>query len=83
MDLADRFQERHDIIGKVWDFFESVPFWRMTPRPELVDNGYCLAEAGRSRCLPLRSHGVQIGSPCRSIAGADGMPRHQPLGITE
>ena len=58
MDLADRFQERHDIIGKVWDFFESVPFWRMTPRPELVDNGYCLAEVGRRYLVYLESRGT-------------------------
>lgn len=57
MDLADRIQERHDIIGRVWNFFESVPFWRMVPRPELVDNGYCLAEVGKHYLVYLEAPG--------------------------
>jgi len=46
MDPAERVQPRHDAIRKVWDFFETVPFHRMKPRQDLVDNGYCLAEPG-------------------------------------
>jgi len=29
------------------DFLQSLPFWRMTPHPELSSTGVCLAEAGR------------------------------------
>ncbi len=58
LDLADRAQQRHDIIARVWDFFESVPFWRMTPCPEIVDNGYCLAEKGREYLVYLDEPGT-------------------------
>ncbi len=46
MELSDRKQERHDIIRRVWDFIASVPFYRMQPRQDLVDRGYCLAAPG-------------------------------------
>jgi hypothetical protein len=58
MELADRVQERHDIIAKVWDYFESVPYWRMVARPELVDNGYCLAEVGQRYLVYLEAGGT-------------------------
>jgi hypothetical protein len=42
----------------VWDFFESVPFYKMTPRQDLVDNGFCLAEPGRHYLVYLPSGGT-------------------------
>ena len=51
MELADRRQERHDIIADVWDFFETIPFYQMSPRPELVDSGFCLADADSEHIL--------------------------------
>ncbi len=47
LDLDQRVQERHDLIHDVWDFFASKPYFRMKPRQDLVENGYCLAEEGR------------------------------------
>jgi hypothetical protein len=47
MDLKDRHQEWHDIVKKVWDFFETIPFYRMSPNQQIVDNGFCLAQEGR------------------------------------
>lgn len=44
--LSDRNQDKHDIIRKVWDFFETVEFWKLSPRSDLVDNGFCLAQPG-------------------------------------
>jgi len=48
MELANRRQERHDIIKGVWDFFEEIPFRDLSPHPDLVVGGVCLAEPGRS-----------------------------------
>ncbi|KPK41968.1 MAG: hypothetical protein AMJ65_08390 [Phycisphaerae bacterium SG8_4] len=47
MDLADRNQANHDIVRKVWDFFETIDFYRMNPSNETVDTGFCLAEEDR------------------------------------
>ncbi len=58
MDLADRRQGRHDIVRKVWDFFESVAFWRMRPRQDLVSNGFCLAEEGEEYLVYLETPGA-------------------------
>jgi hypothetical protein len=57
-DLNRKVQERHDIIKRVWDFFETVPYYRMTPRQDLVDRGYCLAEPGRSYLVYLEEAGT-------------------------
>jgi uncharacterized protein DUF5060 len=58
MDLGERFQERHDILRKVWDFFETVPFHEMAPRQDLVDNGYCLAAPARQYLVYLERPGT-------------------------
>jgi CubicO group peptidase (beta-lactamase class C family) len=47
MDLSDRKQACHDIVKKVWDFFETIPFYRMSPSQRIVDNGFCLSQEGR------------------------------------
>jgi hypothetical protein len=57
MDLEQKVQPRHTIIRRVWDFFEDVPFWRMKPRQDLVDNGFCLAEPGRCYLVYLERPG--------------------------
>ncbi|MFC2126249.1 DUF5060 domain-containing protein [Bacteroidota bacterium] len=38
--------EIHEVIHKVWDFFESIPFYELKPNQNLVNNGYCLAKPG-------------------------------------
>jgi hypothetical protein len=57
LNLADRAQGRHDIIKKVWDFFETIQFYRLSPRQDLVTNGFCLAEEGREYLVYLDSGG--------------------------
>jgi hypothetical protein len=47
LDLKLKIQSRHDILKNAWDFFDGIPFWRLKPRPDLVDAGYCLAEPGQ------------------------------------
>jgi hypothetical protein len=56
--LADRAQPRHDIIRRVWDYFETVPFYRMSPRQDVVNNGFCLAEEGRDYLIYLETGGA-------------------------
>jgi hypothetical protein len=58
MDLREKVQSRHDIIKAVWDFFETVPFYRLKPRQDLVDNGYCLAQPGQQYLVYLESPGT-------------------------
>jgi hypothetical protein len=57
LNLADRAQARHDIVKKVWDFFETIQFYRLSPRQGLVTNGFCLAEEGREYLVYLDSGG--------------------------
>jgi len=57
MDPADRNQAVHDIMKNVWDFFETIPFYRMSPAPEAVDAGFCLADKGRSYLVYLPAGG--------------------------
>jgi hypothetical protein len=58
MDLSDRNQARHDIVKKVWDFFETIPFYRMSPNQRIVDKGFCLAEEGRCYLVYLAGSGA-------------------------
>jgi hypothetical protein len=51
-------QRRHEILRKVWDFFETTPFYRMSPAQDLVDRGFCLAEAGREYLVYLPEGGT-------------------------
>jgi hypothetical protein len=47
LDLNSRHQHKHDIVHRVWDWFETIPFHRMTSRQDLVRGGFCLAEEGK------------------------------------
>jgi len=58
MDLSDKRQVNHDIVRKVWDFFETIPFYRMSPNQQIVDNGFCLAEQGKQYLVYLPDGGV-------------------------
>ncbi len=51
-------QEWHDIIGQVWDNFESTQYYRTKPAPELVDNGYCLAYQGKYYLVYMEEPGA-------------------------
>ncbi|UCC98182.1 MAG: DUF5060 domain-containing protein [Phycisphaerales bacterium] len=57
MDPSHRKQAGHDIVGKVWDFFETIPFYRMSPNQRIVDNGFCLAQEGRYYLVYLADGG--------------------------
>jgi hypothetical protein len=65
MEMTDKVQVWHDIIRKIWDFMETVPFERMKPRQDLVDSGYCLAEDAREYLIYLPERGrvnVKLGA---------------------
>ena len=62
MELSERNQKHHDVVKAVWDFFETIPFYRLKPRPDLVHTGYCLAEEGAQYLVYLESRGsVNMG----------------------
>ncbi len=46
LDFSLKVQSKHDIIKKVWDFFETIEFYKMKPCSDLVNNGFCLAKPG-------------------------------------
>jgi hypothetical protein len=50
---AEAEQNRHDIVKRVWDVAEQFPFYRLKPRQDLVDAGYCLAEPGSQYLIYL------------------------------
>ena len=58
MNPADKIQARHDIIKRVWDFFATLQLYRLSPRQDLVNNGFCLAEPGREYLVYLESRGT-------------------------
>jgi hypothetical protein len=47
IDFSMKVQERHDAIHKVWDLFETIPYYEMRPRQDLVNAGFCLADEGK------------------------------------
>lgn len=59
LDPKDAIQARHDVPKKVWDFMETVPFYRMKPCPEVVSSGvgFCLGEAGKHYLVYVPSRG--------------------------
>jgi hypothetical protein len=69
LELSDAAQRRHDIVKRVWDFFEAVPFYRMAPCQELVSAGYCLGEEGRQYLVYLPEGGsVDVRLPAGRYA---------------
>jgi hypothetical protein len=84
LDLSQKNQTRHDIIRSVWDFFETIPFYRMRPRPGLASRGFALAEEGERYLVYLpeggpvdvrldgRPHSVTWIDPRRTVDRRDG-----------
>lgn len=46
MNPAEAVAARHATIHRVWDAFATLPWYRLKPRPDLVNTGYCLADPG-------------------------------------
>jgi hypothetical protein len=57
LDLKDVKQARHDIVKRAMDFFETVPFYRMSPHQDLTSNGFCLAQPGQLYLVYLPNGG--------------------------
>jgi len=47
LSLKDTHTEIHEVIHRVWNFFESIPFYELKPNQDVIDNGYCLAKPGK------------------------------------
>ena len=58
LDPVNLHQEWHDEIHNVWDFFDRFNWWNMTPRQDLVDSGYCLANPGLEYLVYLPKGGI-------------------------
>jgi hypothetical protein len=58
LEMKELRQNRHDILKQVWDYFDTAPFWRLKPRPDIVSNGFCLAEEGAMYLIYLESPGA-------------------------
>jgi hypothetical protein len=58
LDLKQKVQARHDILKNAWDYFDRIPFWRLKPRPDLVNAGYCLADPGQRYLVYLDRRGA-------------------------
>jgi len=56
--MRQSVQERHDLIHRIWNFFDTIPFERMKPRQDVVDIGYCLPEEGRDYLVYLDKPGT-------------------------
>jgi hypothetical protein len=91
LDLADRTQHRHDILKRVWDFFETAGVERLRPAQELIEvvkggHAFCLADPGREYLVYLESPGSfnirTVGGPFRAewINAADTSDR-RPGGV--
>lgn len=50
-----KFYQPLKVLG---DFLQSLPFWRMTPQPELSSTGVCLGEVGREYVVYAPSGGT-------------------------
>ena len=57
LDLADKIQARHDVPKLIWDFMESIPFHKMSPRQDLRNTGFMLADPGNSYLCYLPTGG--------------------------
>lgn len=44
---SDAHPTRHGILRRIWDFLETLPYGEMRPAQQLVDQGFCLAGAGK------------------------------------
>lgn len=58
MELGEQRQGHHDIVRRVWDFMETIPYYKMRPRQDLVDRGYCLADPGARYVVYLPEGGA-------------------------
>lgn len=58
MYLKDAKEKRHAIVAAIWDFMEEIPFTRMKPSQELVDQGFCLAAQGSDYLVYLPEGGT-------------------------
>ena len=47
----------HAIVKKVWDFFESIPFYRMSPDKSKTSKGFALVEEGEQYLVYLENGG--------------------------
>jgi hypothetical protein len=57
LDFDQLHSKKHKIVQEVWDFFESIPFYKLRTRQDLVKSGYCLAKEGEEYFVYLDTIG--------------------------
>ncbi|NEW83087.1 MAG: DUF5060 domain-containing protein [Mariniphaga sp.] len=57
LNISERHQDKHEIIKKVWDFFESIPYYELSPALKDTNNGYYLDRKGEPYLVYLPSGG--------------------------
>ncbi|MDA3873764.1 MAG: DUF5060 domain-containing protein [Kiritimatiellae bacterium] len=57
LDPGDKIQARHDVPKMIWDFMESIPFHTLSPRQDLRNSGYLLANPGETYLCYLPAGG--------------------------
>jgi hypothetical protein len=57
LDFGQLHPGKHKIVHQVWDFFETIPFYKLRSRQDLVKSGYCLAKEGEEYYVYLDSIG--------------------------
>lgn len=50
----------------IWDFMETIPFYRMSPCQDLVTDGFCLGAAGERYLVYLPDGGTTV---LRTVGG--------------
>ncbi len=58
LDFEQLHLEAHNVVHQVWDFMESIPFYRLRKRQDLIrQDGYCLAKEGERYYIYLDQAG--------------------------
>ena len=58
-DINDKVSyDGHAIVHNVWDAIETTAWWKLDPKPDLVDKGYCLAKEGEEYLVYLPDGGT-------------------------
>ena len=56
LNLEEKETYKHDAIKKVWDFFETIPWYNLKPTPGFIPNTFCLADSGQQYLFYLPAY---------------------------
>jgi len=79
LDLEDRHQDWHDAVKEAWNWFESIPFYRMKPCRDLAQNAYVLAEEGVNYALYIPDGSKEISLDLSNARGSYSLRWYNPV----